>query len=193
MPLPDANKVTALLRDLRGGNAEAESLLAAAVYEELRRIARGRMRSERSDHTLQPTILVHEAWLQLVAQKDRDWQSRTHFYAIASHLMRRILIDHARKVRAKKRSGEGGRPEPLDFDIAAPSVKLDELLLIDLALTELELLDPRQARVVELRFFGGLTEAEISEILEITPRTVRRDWQMARSFLRQRVAGSATG
>jgi RNA polymerase sigma factor (TIGR02999 family) len=193
MSLSDPGHVTALLQGFRDGNSEAESQLAEAVYQQLLKMARAQMFRERPGHTIQPTALVHEAWLQLVAQADRSWQNRAHFYGIASQLMRRILVDHARRGKTRKRSADGGKPMPLDFDVAAPATRLDDLLLVDSALAQLEKLDARQARIVELRFFGGLTEEEIALLLNVTPRTVRRDWRMARSFLRQQIAGSQTG
>jgi len=155
-PKPN-REITNLLLQLRQGNRAAESVLAGLVYEELRRIAKVRLRGERAGHSLQPTMLVNDAYLQLVAQKDHDWQNRSHFFAVAAQLMRRILIDHARWVNAEKRGG-GQIKLALDFDIAIPEAKIGDLLAVDQALQRLEQLDPRQCRIVELRFFGGLTK-----------------------------------
>lgn len=157
------------------------------VYGELRRLAASHLRSERVDHTLQPTALVHEAFLRLVGQRSVSWASRAHFYGIAAQMMRRVLVDHARRRLAAKRS-----PGTLYLDLgehvaAAVPDRAPELLSLDRALTELERLDPRQARVVELRFFAGLSVEETAEVAGISTATVKREWRTARAFLRHEI------
>jgi RNA polymerase sigma factor (TIGR02999 family) len=140
------------------------------------------MRREREDHTLQTTALVNEAYLRLVDQKGKSWQNRAHFFAVAAQVMRRILVDYARKHRAQKRGGEQQKLE-LEGDVAITPERSDELLLLDQALERLKAWDARQSRIVELRFFGGLTNEETAEVLGVAPRTVKRDWQVAKSWL----------
>jgi len=175
-------EITQLLKQLSGGNREAESRLVPLVYEQLRRLAARYMRRERRDHTLQPTALVHEAYLKLREQQQVQWQSRGHFYCIAARLMRRILVDHAREVEASKRAGSRVKV-PLEPEIALADGKSAELLAIDEALGTLFEQNPRQAQIVELRFFGGCSEEEIAGILAISVRTVKRDWRVARAWL----------
>ena len=181
-------EITKLLLSLRQGDGNAESQLAHLIYDDLRRIARGRLRLERAGHSLQPSDLVNEVYMQLVGQKDKDWKNRSHFFAVAAQLMRRTLIDHARAVRAKKRGGDQARPVPLEVEIHAELCDIDQVLSVDAALTKLEQIDPRQSRVVELRYFGGLTEDEVAEVLAVSCRTVKRDWNMARVFLREQMS-----
>jgi RNA polymerase sigma-70 factor, ECF subfamily len=177
--------ITRLLAEIRHGDHEAESRLAELVYGELHRLAKRRMSGERPDHTLQPTVLVNEAFLRLVRSDQTEWTSRNHFFAVAATLMRRILIDHARQVRAIKR-GSGGKIS-LDTAIAITDENAEELLALDEALTQLAELDPRQSRIVELRFFAGLSEDEIAEVLEISTRTVKRDWKTAKAWLHSQI------
>ena len=178
---PQAGEVTRLLGDLRSGK-DVGAELFTLVYDELRRIAAAYLRRERPDHTLQPTALVHEAYLRLVDQSEQNWQNRAHFLGIGAHLMRQILVDHARKRRAEKRGG-GEQPVTLD-DLALPGFKQpEEILAIDQALARLEQLDERQSKIVELRFFGGLTEKEIAECLGVSDRTVKREWSVAKAWL----------
>jgi RNA polymerase sigma-70 factor (ECF subfamily) len=181
MGSPQAD-VTALLSQLTQGNHEASEKLIPLVYDELKRLARAYMRRERPDHTLQPTALVHEAYLKLVEQRSVDWQSRAHFFGIAAQVMRRILVDHARRHLRKKRGG--GQPAvPLDEALVfAPEQSL-ELVKLDQALEQLTKLDPRQGKIVELRFFGGLTVEQTAELLGISPKTVKRDWSVAKAWL----------
>jgi RNA polymerase sigma-70 factor, ECF subfamily len=186
-----SGEITHLLRSVKQGDADARARVAELVYGELRKIAQARMRRERHGHTLQPTALVNEAYIQLVAQEEKSWQSRSHFFAIAAQLMRRILIDHARSAKAKKRGGDQVRPAPLEFDVGVEPVDIDEVLGVDAALDRLAAIDPRQARVVELRYFAGMTEEEVAEILQVSTRTVKRDWNMARLFLREEMKGFA--
>lgn len=175
-------EVTRLLVELRNGSSEAETKLIPLVYEHLHRLAAHYMRSERPDHTLQATALVNEVYLRLVAQKGTEWKDRAHFFGIAARLMRQILIEHARAHQAAKRGGKL-RKLPLDQGLEFSSAKARELLQLDEALESLALIDPQQARVVELRFFGGLTVEETAEVLGVSSRTVKRDWAVARAWL----------
>jgi len=182
-------EVTLLLAELTKGNEQAASRIVPLVYEELRRLATHYMRRERGDHTLQATALVHEAYIKLVEQRSVNWQSRAHFFAIAAQIMRRLLIDHARGHLRDKR-GAGERPIPLDENLAfAPEQSL-ELIKIDEALDRLSKLDPRQTKIVELRFFGGLTVEETAEVLAISPKTVKRDWSVAKAWLHGELKGT---
>jgi RNA polymerase sigma-70 factor, ECF subfamily len=174
--------VTALLGQLAKGDDAAASKLIPIVYDELRRLAAGYMRRERKDHTLQPTALVHEAYLKLTEQRVVDWQGRAHFFGIAAQVMRRILIDHARGHMRDKRGG-GAIPVPLDEALVFSPEQSSELVMLDASLERLAKLDPRQSRIVELRFFGGLTVEQTAELLGISPKTVKRDWSMAKAWL----------
>jgi RNA polymerase sigma-70 factor, ECF subfamily len=177
-----SHDVTLLLRKLADGHSDAAGELIPLIYSELRRLAAGRLRRERPDHTLQPTALVHEAYLRLVAQRNVAWQSRAHFFAVASTLMRRILVDHARRqLRAKR----GTKPAKLSLDevvLFSPD-RPDKMLGLNECLTRLEKMDRRQSRIVELRYFGGLTIEEVAEILATSPTTVRREWTSAKAWL----------
>jgi RNA polymerase sigma-70 factor, ECF subfamily len=176
-----ASDVTAILQDLQQGVVGAADRLAVAVYQELHRIAENAMRRERPGHTLQPTLLVSEAFVRLVGQQDLNWQNRAHFFAVAAQTIRRILVDHARSRRRIKR--DYGVRVTLDEAVAeAPQRSLD-LIALDEALSQLDSLSPRQARVVELRYFGGLAVDETAEALGISAATVKRDWTFARAFL----------
>jgi len=183
------NSITALLAELSAGNRDVESRLIPQVYGELRRLAAHYMRSERGNHTLQPTALVNEAYTRLVQQPQIPWQSRAHFFATASHLMRHILVDHARARRAGKRGGLQ-RQVTLDDALLPSSERTMDVLILDEALENLAQFDPRQARIVELHFFGGLTFAEIALVLKVTERTVKRDWSMARAWLKGELSKS---
>ena len=173
--------ITILLNELKSGKKEAFPKLVPLVYNEMRQLAGRYMRRERSDHTLQATALVHEAYLKLVEQRS-DWQSRAHFFAVAAQVMRHILVDHARGHGRVKRGG-AQKAVTLDDALVFSEEKSEELLAIDEALKELAKLDPRQSQVVELRFFGGLTIEETAEALGISPITVKRDWNLARAWL----------
>jgi RNA polymerase sigma-70 factor, ECF subfamily len=177
-----AENVTALLAELTRGNPEAADKLVPLVYDELKRLARGYMRRERQDHTLQTTALVHEAYLKLVRQQATSWEGRSHFFGIAAQLMRRILIDHARGHLREKRGGDQVIL-PLNEALAFSPEHSEELLRLDEALNRLAKLDPRQGQVVELRFFGGLSVEETAESLNISPKTVKRDWAVAKAWL----------
>jgi RNA polymerase sigma-70 factor (ECF subfamily) len=171
-----------LLAELSRGKDEAASRLIPLVYSELRKLAASYMRRERPDHTLQPTALVHEAYMKLLQQRSIEWQSRAHFYGIAAQIMRRILVDHARAHLREKRGG-GQRPVFLDETVMFAPEHSHDLLKLDEALERLGQLDPRQSKIVELRFFAGLTVEETAELLEISPKTVKRDWSMAKAWL----------
>ena len=183
------NSITALLAELSAGNRDVESRLIPQVYGELRRLAANYMRSERGNHTLQPTALVNEAYTRLVQQPQIPWQNRAHFFATASHLMRHILVDHARARRAGKRGGLQ-RQVTLDDALLPSSERTMDVLILDEALENLAQFDPRQARIVELHFFSGLTFAEIALVLKVTERTVKRDWSMARAWLKGELSKS---
>lgn len=182
MPDPAREDVTILLGQLANGNDGAASKLMPLVYDELRRLAGGYMRRERSDHTLQATALVHEAYLKLVEQRSVNWQGRAHFFVIAAQMMRRILIDHARAHLRDKR-GAGEKPVPLDEALVFAPAQSSELLKLDQSLERLAKFDPRQAKIVELRFFAGLSVHETAKALGISPITVKRDWAMAKAWL----------
>jgi RNA polymerase sigma-70 factor (ECF subfamily) len=185
---PSAGEVTRLLVQLRSGNPEAEAELIPLVYERLHRLAARYMRGERPDHTLQATALVNEAYLRLVPQEGRGWEDRVHFFAVASRLMRQILVEHARGRQAGKRGGRAAKL-PLDEALEVSPSRSRDLIQLDNALKSLGRLDPQQARVVELRFFGGLTVEETAEVLGISPRTVKRDWRVARLWLHHEMSG----
>jgi len=186
---PSSGDVTVLLAQLTKGNEEAGAKLIPLVYAELRRLAASYMRRERVDHTLQPTALVHEAYLKLVEQRSVDWQGRAHFFGIAAQVMRRILIDHARGYLRDKRGG-GQKPVPIDEALVFAPEQSMELVKIDQALEQLTKLDPRQAKIVELRFFGGLTVEQTADVLGISEKTVKRDWSMAKAWLRGELKAS---
>lgn len=174
--------VTALLGELSNGSPEAGSKLIPLVYGELRRIAAGYMRRERTGHTLQATALVHEAYFKLLGQRSVTWQNRAHFLGVAAQVMRRILIDHARSHVRDKRGG-GHEAVPLDEALVFSPERSQDFLVLDSALDRLAEFDPRQSRIVELRFFGGLTVEETAEVLGISPKTVKRDWNVAKAWL----------
>lgn len=182
MDVDDRGEVTGLLDAWRAGSDEALDTLMPIVYSELHAIAAMQLRGERRDHTLQATALVNEAFLRLVGQERVQWQSRSHFFAVASKAMRRILVDHARRRRAQKRGADPRRVPLDDVQVAvAPDV---DLLELDDCLTRLEALDARQSQVVELRFFAGCTMEEIAEALAISTSTAKRQWRLARVWLR---------
>jgi RNA polymerase sigma factor (TIGR02999 family) len=183
-PPPD---VTQILARVRAGEADADAELLPLVYEELRGIARGQLARGRGGHTLQATALLHEAWMKLGDVGRADPQDRTHFLAIAARTMRQVLVDHARGKNADKR---GGSWERVTLDIALDQLQCRELDLVELddALQQLAAQDPRKARVVELRFFGGLSMAEVAEVTGMSLRSVEGDWYMARAWLRKELA-----
>lgn len=183
-PSPQAAQgdITELLHGVRLGESKAFQQLLPVVYDELRRIARRQMRRERADHTLHPTDLVNEVYLKLVDQAQADWQGRAHFFGIAARAMRQVLIDHARRRAADKRGGDWERTtlENQNVGLAVPT---EELLALDAALDRLDDKDPRLRQIVEFRFFAGMTEEEVAEVLDLSVRTVQRDWAKARAWL----------
>jgi len=192
MPEPDPpSGVTELLRRWNSGDREAMDRLMPIVYDELRRLAAGYLKGERPGHTLQPTALVHEAYLRLVRQDRVEWQNRAHFFGIAASMMRRVLVDHARRRQAEKRDA-GGFRLTLQLGEAFEAARDPELLELDQALGRLERLDADQARVVELRFFGGLTVEETAVVLGISTATVKREWRTAKAFLRDEMASGGS-
>ena len=176
------NDLTILLQTLGTDDDRASSELLPLVYDELRRLAGARMRQEMAGHTLQPTALVHEAWMRMVGESDRTWKNRAHFFAAASECMRRILIESARRKSRIKRGSGKARLNIDDFELAAAAAD-DKILMIDEALGRLEKNDPEKARVVVMKFFGGMTNQEIAEHLGVTERTVERHWAYARACL----------
>ena len=188
MPDPPQHEVTQLLREWSQGDATALDRLIPFVYDELRRQAANYMRRERPGQSLQTTALVHEAYLRLVDQRAVEWQNRNHFFAIAAHLMRRILVDHARQHQAVKRGGAELKLLPLDDAEAAFDGEEIDLVALDEALERLALLDEQQSRVVELRFFSGLSVEETAEVLSVSARTVKREWRSAKAWLRGELA-----
>lgn len=177
-----AADVTTLIRAWRNGRAEASAGLFPRVYDELKRLAHGQLGRARPMHTLDTTALVHEAYLKLVDQTHAQWQDRAHFFAVAATAMRHILINYARRRSAQKRGGEW-RQVTFDEARLGPAARAETLVALDQALEELAVVDARLASVVEYRFFGGLTEAEIGCVLGVTERTVRREWSKAKAFL----------
>ena len=185
----DADALSEALNGAARGDAGALDRVLPVVYQEMKRLAASYLRGERTGHTLQPTALAHEAYLRLVGQRDFPWQNRAHFLGVAARAMRGILVDHARRRKAQKRGG-GQAPITLDASMmvaGGPPVGFDDL---DRALDDLARLSERQARVVELRYFGGLSIEETAEVLGIAPATVKRDWSVARAWLYRELSGS---
>ena len=182
MPSASAGEVTRMLRAWSAGDPHAQDELLALVYGELRQRAAGHLRRDRQGHTLQPTALVHEAYLRLVGQRRVSWQNRGHFFALASQMMRRILVDHARAHSSDKR---GGAAQKLSLEDAPISIEPDsvDLLALDEALSKLAAIDPRKERVIELMYFAGLDQKETAAVLAVSEKTVQRDWQMAKLWL----------
>jgi RNA polymerase sigma factor (TIGR02999 family) len=188
VPSSPTHEVTRLLVAWGNGDRAALDRLMPLVHTELRRLARHYISRERPGHTLQSTALVNEAYLRLVEQESMRWENRTHFFGIAAHLMRQILVDHARSRQAAKRGGGQYRLSLSRVDRSASAPDLD-LLALDEALGRLEALDPQKSRIVELRYFGGLGIEETAEVIGISPATVKRDWSMARAWLRSELGG----
>jgi len=185
--LEDSHTITRLLKEWREGNQEAANQLMDLVYRELHRIASREMRRERREHTLQTTALVHEMYLRLCGSDPVELKDRAHFFAVAARQLRRVLVDHARRGRSGKRGGSQIRLELLESD--GGTCELDErLLAIDESLTRLQALDARAAKVIELRFFGGLSETDAAEALNISIATLKRDWDFARTWLASQLA-----
>jgi len=191
MAAPLSKGVTELLVDCTNGDHEALDKLIPLVYEELHRLASHYLRRERSNHTLQTTALVHEAYLRLVDQKNSNWQNRAQFFGVAAQMMRRILIDYARSHRASKRGGSYRRLSLSETAILYENKNAD-LMVLDQMLDQLAVIDPQQSRVVELRIFAGLTVEETAEVMGISSRTVKREWSMARAWLHQQIKRTGT-
>ena len=187
-PSPSQQEVTQLLADWSDGDEGALDKLIPLVQPELHRLAHHYMSRERTGHTLQTTALLNEAYLQLVDDSTRNWQNRTHFMAVAAQLMRRIMVDHARERCSLKRGG-GALRVTLDDAALVTEKRSEELLALDEALERLTAQDPRKSRIVELRYFGGLTEEETAAFLKLSDRTVRREWRMARTWLYRALSG----
>lgn len=183
----DKKDVTRLLKAWSAGDQAALDELLPAVYTEVRRLAQSYLRRERPDHTLQPTALVNEAYLRLIDQRDVDWNSRSHFFGITAQIMRRILVDHARARRANKR-GSGMVPVVFDEALEVAAAQQLDVVALDDALEALATLDARQARVVELRFFAGLSIEETAEVMSLSPATVKREWTGARLWLKRELS-----
>ena len=191
MPTLSPQEVTQLLADWGKGDKSALEKLLPLVHDELRRIARRQMSHERPGHTLQATALVNEAYLKLAGHEGFEWRNRAHFYAVCAQVMRHILIDHAR-AHARDKRGGGAIQVSLDEAIAMTSEQADEYLALDEALCSLESVDPQKGRIVELRYFGGLSVEETADVLDISPRTVRREWRRSKAWLYKMITeGSA--
>lgn len=183
-----SSEITQLLVGWRDGDQQALNALLPLVHDELRKLARGYMRRERADHTLQTTALVNEAYLRLGKGEVANWQNRTHFFAVAAQVMRRVLIDHARSYRYEKRGG-GAQRVDIDDLHGMSEERASELIDLDEALSSLASVDQRKSRIIELRFFGGLNIDEVAEILELSPTTVQREWRAARAWLQRFLKG----
>ena len=179
---PAPADVTSLLNKLAAGDQEAAAQLVPLVYEELRHLAARRLRQERPDHTLQATALVHEAYVKLAAQRDAKWQNRAQFFGVASQVMRRILVDYARRQQRVRRGGKQQKVSLDDVLLVSPD-RTEEVLTVHESLSRLERLDARQARIVELRYFGGLTVEEVAEVVGISTKTVMRELNVAKAWL----------
>lgn len=187
-PLPNQHEITKLLEQWSDGNQTALDKLYPLVYEELRRLARSYMKREPKGHTLQTTALINEAYVRIVDQRSVHWQNRSHFFAISAQIMRRILVDHARRYLHAKRGG-GARRVSLDEAMIVAAERSEEVLMLDEALSNLARMDPRRCQVVELRYFAGLNNQEIASVLHISENTVMRDWNLARAWLYQQLGG----
>ncbi|HTQ54950.1 MAG TPA: sigma-70 family RNA polymerase sigma factor [Bryobacteraceae bacterium] len=190
MPSSAAGEATRLLQSWSKGNTRALDRLIPLVYDELHSLAAQYLRRERPGHTLQPTALVNEAYLRLVDQRDVQWQSRAHFMGVAARMMRRILVDHARR-RGRVKRGSGKQVVSLDEALTLTDEKVGGLIALDEALTALSAFDARKGRVVELRYFGGLSNDEMAEVLQVSTMTVMRDWKLAKAWLYQQVTRNA--
>ncbi len=186
MDMPSPNEITEQLIAWGNGDAAALNELIPVVYQELRRMAGNYLRMEKPGHTLQPTALVHEAWLRLIDQTRVDWQNRAQFFGVAAQMMRRILVDHAKTKHREKRGGDAVKLS-LDDAINLSRERAADLIALDDALDELTRIDGRKSRVVELRYFAGFSVEETAQILEVSPDTVMRDWKMAKAWLYQRI------
>jgi RNA polymerase sigma-70 factor (ECF subfamily) len=188
----ERSEITALLQAAAKGDGPAKSRLMELVYSDLLRLARYYMARERRDHTLQPSALVNEAYMRLTGGAAVDWRNRAHFFAMAAKSMRRILVDYARERKASKRGGDQQKVDLQTLPMLN-EVRLEEVVDVDEALTRLAGWDERQSRIVEMRFFGGLTEEEIADLLDVSVRTVKREWSLARAWLFKELRGPAQG
>ena len=182
-----AGEISLLLTAMKGGDPAAQARLIALVYDDLHARAERYMSRERRDHTLQPTALVNETYLRLLADCAIDWHGRAHFFAMASTVMREVLVDHARKRKSGKRTG-GRRRVDLDAVMACTQPKIEQLVILDEYLTRLAEWGPRHARLVEMKYFGGLTDEEAADVLNVSVRTVKRDWRAARAWLQSELS-----
>jgi RNA polymerase sigma factor (TIGR02999 family) len=187
MPNPD-DDVTLLLTEVREGNREAVDRLLPLIYSELRRMAGGYMQRERAGHTLQATALVNEVYIRLAGGESVPWQNRAHFFAIAAHAMREVLLDYARRHNAGKRGGPDAQQVEADAEVLGVSPKIENVIAIDEALERLARIDPRQSRLIELRFFAGLNVEEAAEVMGISPVTIKREWRSAKAWLHRELA-----
>jgi len=187
-PMSSTHQVTLLLAEWAKGSAKALNELTPLVYSELHQLAASYLRKERNGHTLQPTALVHEAYLRLVDQASPNWQNRSHFYGVAARLMRQILVDHARRRHAGKRMGSSVKVS-LDKSLGFQKERPEDLLALDISLSALEKIDARKCKAVELRYFGGLSLDEIAQALDVSVITVRRDLKMAEAWLQREMQG----
>ncbi len=183
-----SQEITVLLEQMRAGDENAPEKLLPLVYQDLRKLARVYLSKERADHTLQATALVHEAYMRLVGWENGSWQNRAHFFSVAANVMRKVLVDHARRKNAQKRGGSGQKLS-LDEAFSFASERAVDLVALDDALADLEKNDARQAKIVELRFFGGLTIEETAEALRVSPATVKNDWAFAKAWLQVELSG----
>lgn len=181
--MPSSDHVTRLLNAAASGEGTAANQLLEAVYDDLRRLAAAYLQNERNAQTLQATALVHEAYIRLVDWEHVTWQNRAHFFAVAAQVMRRVLVDHARGKQAAKR--DGGQRLLLDDAVSFPDTRSFDVLALEDALSDLERLDPRQAKIVELRFFGGLSIEETAHVLDVSETTVKREWTMAKAWFQR--------
>ena len=189
-PFPAVGDISTLLHAWSGGNGSALETLTPIVYDELHRLARHYMRGERPGHSLQTTALVNEAYMRLVDYKSMQWQNRAHFFAVSAQLMRRILVDHARRHNLKR--GGGVQHVALEDAAVVGGGRASDLVALDDAMNTLARLDPRKVQVVEMRFFGGLSVEETAEVLKVSPVTVMRDWSTAKAWLYRELAGGST-
>src|SRR6266567_6315512 len=187
MPEADGD-VTILLAQVREGNREAGDRLIPLIYSELRRMAGAYMNGERSGHTLQATALVHEAYLRMINDRPADWRNRAHFFAIAAHTMRQVLLDYARRRHAEKRGGPEARKVDIEEALLIAPEKLEDLLALDEALEQLAQFDPQQSRLIELRFFAGLNVEDAAEVMGLSTATVKREWRSAKAWLHRALA-----
>ena len=182
MPAP-VGQVTLLLAEIREGNQESANRLMPLIYGELRRMAGAHMQRERAAHTLQATALVNEAYMRLAGGEPVSWQNRAHFLGVAAHAMREVLLDYARRHSAGKRGGKDARKVDIDVELRGASSKIENVIAIDEALNRLALIDPRQSRLIELRFFAGLSVEEAAEVMGVSPVTIKREWRSAKAWL----------